>query len=177
MPHLGRLRPLPVHRPAHTGTGVEGLAVRFMPLLSPLMSPFYVSIWHSGHSAHLIQTGCCQDSESPVLIQVHRQRGRVALLCQGEPQHASTAYDENTGRLCKSVFLHALVRHMLEECVYSPGLCTLYVFVRTDEQVCLHASCVCHCAEAHLFLINALQVNFTHGSKEIFYFFFYNFWT
>lgn len=54
MPHLGRLRPLPVHRPAHTGTGVEGLAVRFMPFLSPLMSPFYVSIWHSGHSAHLI---------------------------------------------------------------------------------------------------------------------------
>lgn len=59
MPHLGRFRPLLPHRPARTGIGVEASAGRFMLLLSPLMSPFYVSIWHSGHSAHLVWTGCC----------------------------------------------------------------------------------------------------------------------
>lgn len=44
--------------PAHKGKAVESSMAGFMPLLSPLMSPFYVSIWHRGHSVHLILSGC-----------------------------------------------------------------------------------------------------------------------
>lgn len=63
MSHLERLRRLPSTSGCLTqALGVESLARWFMLLLSPLMSSFYVSIWRSGHSTHLVETRCCWDS-------------------------------------------------------------------------------------------------------------------
>lgn len=54
MPHLGRLHPRLLRPFAHRGGREGSRLARFMMLPSPLMSLFYVSIWHSGYSVHLI---------------------------------------------------------------------------------------------------------------------------